>query len=211
MPLFIFAMTLRQSWPHRQVLTVCCVAWIVGVALGYLPQGITSYLLYGQWAVSSPAELGARFQSGVFVDALFSARYEGWISWTPLIALALAGIVRLAAYGSSPDARRIAMAAMLGVVALYLIDVFHPYSRPGAAFGARRYVSGSPLVAIGIAGILDSARTNPQVQSALTRLVWALVAWNVWLLICYELLVNVYRVYPTLSQTLRFAIGMGAP
>ena len=209
MPFVMFAATARQLWPDWRPLPACVLAWSIGVAVGYLPQGITSYLLYGHWVTSSPTELGATFQAGVFVDALFSSRYEGWISWTPMIALALAGLVVLMRRGHSAEARRLAFAAILGVIALYLMDVFHPYSRPGAAFGARRYVSGSPLIAIGIAGALNVE--GGRFRWTVTRFLWALVAWNIWLLTCYELLVNVYRVYPTLLQTMRFAIGLGPP
>ena len=206
-PLVMFATIARHLWPDWRALASCVLAWSMGVAVGYLPQGITSYLLYRHWAPASPAELGAAFRAGVLVDALVSSGYEGWISWTPMIALALAGLVVLMRRGHSPEARRLAFAAILGVIGMYLMDVFHPYSRPGAAFGGRRYVSGSPLIAIGIAGVLNVAEAR--FRWTVTRLLWALVVWNIWLLTCYELLVNVYRVYPTLLQTMRFAIGLG--
>jgi hypothetical protein len=209
MPVVILGMVawrLRRDW---RSLAPGVLAWVAGLAAGYLPQAIASYQLYGRVAPSSPSDLGRTFQSGVVVDALFSSRYEGWISWTPLIAVALAGLVRYARRSNSADVDPLPFAAILGVTALYLVDVLHPYARPGAAFGARRYVSGSPLIAIGIAGML--AGTSPPARRWTLILLSALVLWNLWLLTSYELLVNLYRVYPTLGQTVRFAIGMGAP
>ncbi len=210
-PLFMFAASAGHVWPNWRILVPCAVAWTAGVAIGYLPQGVVSYLLYGRWAVSSATELGAASHTGVFVDALFSSRYEGWISWTPIIAPALVGLFLLIRRAESSEKRRIAIAALLGIASLYLVDVLHPYARQGAAFGARRYVSGSPLVAIGIAGLLNAAAARPRHRRASIGAVSALVVWNVWLLTCYELLVNVYGVYPTLLQTMRFAIGWGPP
>jgi hypothetical protein len=196
----------RRNW---QACASCAPAWIAGAIAGYLPQAIVSYHVYGRLAPSSPAELGRTFQSGVLVDALFSSRYEGWISWTPVVVFALAGLFRSARHSPSADGHRLTIAAVLGVIALYLVDVMHPYARPGAAFGARRYVSGSPLIAIGIAGMLNV--TEGRSRRWTLALLFALVAWNVWLLTSYELLVNIYRVYPTLGQTIRFAIGLGSP
>ena len=210
-PLFMFAASAGHVWPKWRILVPCALAWTAGVVIGYLPQGVASFLLYGRWAASSATELGAAFHSGVLVDALFSSRYEGWISWTPIIALALVGLFLLNRGANSSGTRRIAFAALLGVTALYLVDVLHPYARQGAAFGARRYVSGSPLVAIGIAGVLNAAGARPRHRRASIGVLSALVVWNVWLLTCYELLVNVYGVYPTLLQTMRFAIGLGPP
>ena len=110
----------------------------------------------------------------------------------------------------SSEKRRIAFAALLGIASLYLVNVLHPYGQ-GASFGARRYVSASPLVAIGIAGVLNAAAARPRQRRASIGALSALVVWNVWLLTCYELLVNLYGVYPTLLETMRFAIGLGPP
>jgi hypothetical protein len=209
MPLFMFAAAAASMRSNRRALTAGVLAWIGGLGLGYLPQGIASYRLYGRWSPSSPTELGATFHPGLFFDALFSGHYEGWISWTPIIALGLIGLPLLIARGGA-DARRLGYAAMLGVTALYLTDVLHPYGRAGAAFGARRYVSASPLIAIGLATLINAVADQPQVRRYLLGTMWALVAWNVWLLTCYEILVNIHHTYPTLLQTARYAVGLFA-
>jgi hypothetical protein len=207
MPLFLIVSVLPNLARNHAALGL--IAWAAGLCLGYLPQGIASLLLYGRWSPSSPTELGQAFHPLVLSEALVSIGYEGWISWTPIVALGLIGLVGLTRRTSSA-ARRLAFAAILGSVALYLTDVFHPYGRPGAAFGGRRYVSASPLIAIGLAGIL-SIPDNPHIRRTFLAIIAALVAWNLWLFLCYELLVNLYRVYPTLLQTTRFAIGLGPP
>jgi hypothetical protein len=67
------------------------------------------------------------------------------------------------------------------------------------------------LLAIGLAGLLNGAAAAPGLRRWAAGLLWALVLWNVWLFTCYELLVNVHRVYPTLVESMRFAIGLGPP
>ena len=184
------------------------LVWGCGVILGYLPQALTSFSLYGRWAPSTPGELGKITTLGTFVDVIFSLGYKGWLSWTPIAAVALIGLVLLS--NQSSTGRRLGMAAIFGIGAMYLMDVFNPYG-PGAAFGGRRYVSASPLLAIGLAGFLDVFADRPAAKNRLMWLIGSLVAWNLWLFVCYELLVNLYRIYPTLWQTVRFAVGMGVP
>ncbi|MBI4522017.1 MAG: hypothetical protein HY701_14365 [Gemmatimonadetes bacterium] len=208
MPAFMLAVAARDSWPQWRVPTVCLLAWTVGIGLGYLPQGVASFQLYGRWFVASPGQLGSGFEASVLRNALFSIGYEGWISWSPIVLAGLVGVVLLAARGDSTEARRLGCVAILGLVSIYLTDVLHPYGRAGAAFGARRYVSATPLLALGLGALLHASAARPW-RRLVAVLLGGLTIWNVCLLVSYELLVHRQGIYPTLLQTIRHALGLG--
>ncbi len=183
------------------------VVWTGAVAAGYVIQGATWYsfdgtlILYGQDPVTAPtlANLGG---------VLFSVGYRGWISWTPIVLPGLAGLL-VVARGSSRPARWLAIGALAAVAGTIVLDVIHPFGA-GASYGGRRYVSLTPFIALGLAALLARA-----CDAKRERLVWsafaALTVWNLWLLLSYEMLVIRHGVYPTLAQTVRYGIGLGAP
>lgn len=191
----------------RRAPVPAAIVWIAAVPAGYLVQGLTWYsfdgtlMPFGQDPLASPtlANLGG---------VLFSAGYRGWISWTPIVLPGLIGLMLVARRSSAPT-RVIAIAALAGVAGMVLLDVMHPFGA-GAAYGGRRYVSLTSFLALGLAGLMARASDD-----ARARLVWsglaALTAWNVWILFAYEMLIIRHGVYPTLAQTVRYAIGLGAP
>ena len=83
---------------------------------------------------------------------------HGFFFWTPLALLALAGLAWFAATARG-DMRRLAISLLLMFgVAVYITGCVDSWTSAGA-FGQRRFVNLTPLLAIGIAALL--ARTSP--------------------------------------------------
>jgi hypothetical protein len=143
------------------------------------------------------------------VDILFSLEYRGWISWTPVVLPALTGLVLLALRGSRLPTRWLALSGIAGILGIVLIDLVHPFGA-GAAFGGRRYVSTTPLLALGLAALLDDM-TSPRLRAAAWILLPALTILNLCLLLSYELMVTRHGVYPTLAQAVKYMVGLGLP
>jgi len=178
-----------------------------GGVVGYLPQAYTWYALHGEIIPRHGLGAPRPFALGRLYDILFSTGYEGWLSWTPLAAVALVGLV-LIVRGPFPAAERnVAVSALFAVAGLVLIDVIHPYGQ-GAAFGARRYVTVTPLLIVGIAGAIAWCVSKPRLERTGPLLIAALAAAELWLLIAYELLIMRHGVYGNLQTTWQYALGL---
>lgn len=182
-------------------------AWLCALLVGYLAQGFTSYWLHGTVVPFGGAVPLSKPTLSNLAGILFSLGYRGWISWTPIVLPALVGLGLLGSRGPSSTTRWFALAAAAGIVGMIVIDLTHPFGA-GAAYGGRRYVSATPLVALGLAALLSHlVGTRPR------AIAWvalpALTIWNLWLLVSYELLVIRHGLYPTLVQAARYAVGFG--
>lgn len=182
-------------------------ALIGGGFIGYLPQAYTWYALHGEIIPSQGLGDPKPLSLSRLAAVLFSTGYEGWLSWTPLALLAVVGLLMVVRGPFPPAERSVALSALVGILALVLIDVIHPYGQ-GAAFGARRYVSSSVLLVIGIGGIVTWSRRSAQLEKATLALVGTFVAAELWLFTAYELLVLRHGVYGSLMTTWRYAIGL---
>jgi len=208
-PVALLTMTLLTSNSMSRLLG-CSVAWVVGAAVGYLVQGLTWYWLHGEWVPFGGASAMSKPTLTDLVGILFSFGHRGWISWTPIVLAGLVGLGLLALRGDRAATRQFGWAAIAGVVGILLMDLAHPFGggAAGAAFGGRRYVSATPLVALGLAALLGP-QAGPRARSLSWILVPALTIWNLGLLLSYELLVIRHGIYPTLLQTVRYALGLG--
>lgn len=184
-------------------------AWFAGVVCALVPQ-IVTWLRLGGDPASIAGSDGLRAPSlANLTGVLFSIGYRGWISWTPIVVPALVGLVLVARSGGSPLGRRFAAFSLLGVAGMYLLDVLHPFGA-GAAFGGRRYVSATPVVALGIAASIGAMAGDRPGRRRAMALFAALLLWNGWLLASYELL-TLGGIRPTLLQTIRHGVGLGRP
>jgi hypothetical protein len=106
---------------------------------------------------------------------------HGFFIWTPLAALAIAGLFVLALRGASP-ARRIGWCALLMVaLQIYVSGSVESWTVAGA-FGQRRFVALTILLTIGLASLLALAAPSAWrrvLAVALVICVW----WNVALII----------------------------
>lgn len=202
------------AWRSSELRTSNVAAFAAGGLVGYLPQGLTWYRLYGTLVPVEPsAEVGS-FSVTKLWSVLASTGYEGWLSWSPVVALGLWGLWRI---GRRPDREALALAcgAALSILGVIWLDVVHPYGA-GSAFGGRRYVSLGPIVVLGLAVLLaDRGDRAPQTlrlgsRSLLTSTA-LLTVYSLWLLTAYELLAIRHGIYGTLQQVWRFGLAMGLP
>lgn len=196
-----------------------------GLFLGFLPQALTSHHLHGEWLPWTHAARSGDASLGKLFELLFAAssEHEGWISWSPVVVLGLAGLLFVALRSRHRAIRALGWGGLVATFGLIAIDLIHPYGA-GASFGGRRYLSLTPLLAVGIAALGSSPgaargpgfRSDPGIglrSSAARTAFWIvaglLVVWELWLLLCYELMVVMEGTYPTLSQLVRYALGGG--
>ena len=156
-------------------------AGIVAGALTFTPQALAYEALNGHLG---PSRLVARKMSWSAPHALevLMSPAHGLFLWTPLAALALAGLLIL--LRRLPRGARVVAVALLVVAALqvYVAGSVESWTVAGA-FGQRRFVSLTPVLVIGLAAVLAAAREarwpRPVVMLAVVAGVW----WNVSLIV----------------------------
>lgn len=135
---------------------------------------------------------------------------HGLLLWTPLAALAIAGLIVLAVRGPG-HARRIGWCALLMVgVQIYVSGSVESWTVAGA-FGQRRFVALTILLTIGLAGLV-AALSRTAWRPALGAIMAVCVWWNVALIAEFgtglmnrqrlELRKNAYDAFVTLPQRL---------
>lgn len=180
-----------------------CAAFLVG----YLPQLVAYWSLNGY---PGPSKLVARKMIWYSPHALkvLGSPEHGFLLWTPLALLALGGLLVLALNGHG-DGRRIgACALLMFAMQVYVSGAVDSWSVAGA-FGQRRFVAVTVLLAIGLAVTLGQLRqTTARVACAvvLAGCVW----WNLGLTAAFgiglmnrqrlELARNAYDVFVTIPR-----------
>jgi hypothetical protein len=190
----------------RQRLTVAaagCVAFLVS----YLPQLLAYWSLNGY---PGPSKLVARKMFWYSPHALqvLGSPEHGFLIWTPVALLAIAGLLVLALTGHG-DSRRIGGCALLMfTLQVYVSGAVDSWSVAGA-FGQRRFVAVTVLLAIGLAVLLGQTRqTTARVACAIA--VAVCVWWNLGLTAAFgigpmnrqrlELARNAYDVFVTIPR-----------
>jgi hypothetical protein len=115
------------------------------------------------------------------LEVLLSPEH-GFLFWTPLAALALAGLVVLACSPGFAPRRQIVVAMLVMVAAtVYVTGSVESWTAAGA-FGQRRFVNLTPLLVVGLAGLFARAgRASAQGRTTAGALVAAValcVYWN---------------------------------
>jgi hypothetical protein len=167
---FLIAWTEGRAGPRS------ALAGIAGGLAAYSPQAVAYLRLNGHVGPHASVEHKMSWSAPHALQVLFSPEH-GFMLWTPLAALAIAGLVVLA---SSSDRRRVG-ACMLLMVALqvYIGGSVESWTVAGA-FGQRRFVALTALLIVGLAAAASRlAATPPAVRrSAIAAAVLA-VYWNV--------------------------------
>jgi hypothetical protein len=158
------------------------ITGIVATLVAFLPQLLASKAVNGYLgpheSVANKMTWTSPHALGVLVDPK-----HGWFAWTPLVVIALAGLVALGAgrvRARHPDARWLGVCALVMVaLQIYINGAVESWTVAGA-FGQRRFVELTPLLVVGLAAVVAAARHRK-------RLVWGAVAvcvwWNVGLLV----------------------------
>ena len=163
----------------------------------FSPQMIVWKILYGQAFLVPQGGQFMRWHDAALMAVLFSD-WHGLFTWTPVVALAVAGLV--------PLWRRDAHVAT-GVVVLLAVAWFTNAAVAdwwaGEAFGSRRFVSATPLFVVSLAALLARWQDRPLIRVGVVAVV---VALNLLLLFQYQLFLKGWR---DIAPYPRGAYGLG--
>jgi len=189
---FAIAAVRRRDWPRMAARSAAAVGVF---SICYLPQLLAYSALNGRLGPSRLVARKMTWTAPHAVEVLFSPQH-GWFAWTPLVLLALAGLVLLAMGArrhlmASPHAPAIGRFALLmAAVQVYLGGSVESWTVAGA-FGQRRFVGISILLALGLATLFVIARAAD--AGPPRRLAWRMPAfvavlaigvwWNLGLLV----------------------------
>lgn len=155
------------GWKRTHVL-------IAGALLAALPQFIVSQTLWGAPLAfvniggrAHPWQMFATFRP---FETLFSW-YHGLVTWTPLLAIALVGLVLL-----RKQERAMAHAGLALFIAQWLVlSVLERWFWGGASFGQRRFDSCTIFFIIGVAAFLDRVPRWVGTLSVLAATAWTML------------------------------------
>jgi hypothetical protein len=139
----------REGWPAAVVRTCAAGA---GAAVGFVPQMAAWMVLYGQPLAIPQGQDFMKWTDPALWSVLFSINH-GLISWTPVVAVAIVGLVPL--FRRAP---LVAVAAAAFLVVSWYVNAAVVDWWAGEAFGARRFVSCFPVFVLGFAAVLDQMR-----------------------------------------------------
>jgi hypothetical protein len=148
-----------------------------GVLLGFAPQLAVYRILNGRFGPSVLVARKMSWSSPHFFEVLFDPSH-GFFLWTPLALVAVLGLAL--AWRRRPEGTLLLAGGLLAQMFLNgAIDSWHQ----AGAFGSRRFVSVTPILAWGLAAWLDLARLRRAVTAALVVAVW----WNLSLMVQFGL------------------------
>ena len=137
------------SWRQLPGFGILAVA---GAAIAFIPQMVVWSAVYGQPLAMPQGEGFMRWTEPAMIDVLFSD-FHGLFTWTPVVVLAVAGIVPL--WKRSPE---LALGAITFLALSWYVNAAVADWWAGEAFGSRRFVSCFPVLALGLAALADRWR-----------------------------------------------------
>ncbi len=161
-----------QRWPR---LTAAAAVGALATLVGYLPHLLASWAINGYLGPHESVGNKMSWSSPHFLEVIGSPAH-GWIAWTPLAILSLAGLIAMAAgrvRATHVDVRWIGVCALLMVLLqVYINGAVESWTVAGA-FGQRRFVELTPLLVLGLAAVVSIDR-QPR------RLLWATIGVCIW-------------------------------
>lgn len=167
--------------PSVTALLLHALAGAAAFLLAYMPQLAAYMALHGY---PGPSRLVARKMNLLAPHALgvLASPQHGLFFWTPLVVLALAGLIWLAlartgASHASRDRRLIALCALAIVASqVYIAGSVESWTVAGA-FGQRRFVGLSSIFILGLAALLTQLRADAP-RRVVTMLALVAIWWN---------------------------------
>ena len=150
----------------------------------FAPQMFVWRTLYGSWLAMPQGSESMQWTRPHLGDVLVSD-WHGLLTWTPVIALSLAGLIPL-----SRRYPRIGGAAAAAFLVSWVRERRRDRVVGGEAYGARRFVSCMPIFVLGLAALADRWRDHPRVVIGVGG---AMVALNLLLLLQYQLFMHGLR------------------
>ena len=164
-----------QSQPAPGASLVAGFAGTAAFVIGCAPQLLAYRALNGHPGPSSYVTRKMDWGAPHALDVLLSPSH-GFLFWTPIAILALAGLIWLAVRGQG-DARRIAVIAMLMVaLQVYVAGSVQSWNVAGA-FGQRRFVALTVLLVMGLSVVLRAIARH-RLRAGASVVIALCVWWN---------------------------------
>ncbi|MFZ0886735.1 MAG: hypothetical protein WAN14_25250, partial [Candidatus Acidiferrales bacterium] len=154
--------------------------YVSAFLVALLPTLITRHIIFGSSLQTGYAPVGDwAWKSPAFWNVLFSSDH-GMLSWTPILILALIGLLLF-----RRTDKTFAAYSIVAFLAFYLVVSVHPNWDGMASFGARFFVSLTPLFILGLAAFfnwLAGAWCERRTAIAATAVTGFLIVWNLGLI-----------------------------
>ncbi len=118
-------------------------------ALAFIPQMVVWMVLYGQPLAMPQGGSFMRWTEPALWSVLFSD-WHGLFTWTPIVVIALVGLVPLARKHGT-----LAAGAILFLLLSWYVNAAVADWWAGEAFGSRRFLSCFPILALALAALID--------------------------------------------------------
>ena len=171
---------LAWSTPRRSRWVAAAASGVAGFLVGYAPQLIAYNGLNGYPGPASHVTRKMFWYAPHGLQVLFSPDH-GFFFWTPLAVLAIVGLVMIAvgAGFSRPETRRIALCALIMIASqVYVAGSVASWTVAGA-FGQRRFVCLTSILAIGLAGLWHARPEDRAYRSVVTAVLIVCIWWNI--------------------------------
>ena len=151
--------------------------FLLAVILGFIPTLITRYIVFGGFLrFGSYTALPWDWTAPNWRSVLFSSEH-GLFSWTPVLALAIAGL-----FLAPRAARSLALSLALTAIGFYYVISSYPYWHGMASFGNRFFISLTPVFIFGLALLLQRFgglfRSPNRAFAATSLLLLLFILWN---------------------------------
>lgn len=170
------AMRSRERLAQLRKWITGAVVMTLGALVVFLPQLITYRILNGNFMPARNVTDKFTWDGNHILDVLFS-NFHGLFTWTPVVLLAVIGLVLLWRRD------RFMAFAFLAAVAFetYLLGSFSTWFG-GAAFGGRRFINCTVLFVVGLAAFADTVQTRVP-RPVLAGAGGFLVLWNLFFIL----------------------------
>jgi hypothetical protein len=170
----------RRANPPQKAGTIIggLALFLLIAALVFTPQLIIYYILNGSLGPTPFVVKKFSYFPYHFFDVLFSS-FHGLFSWTPVVLFSVIGLFILLR-------RKFELSFPFLTAFFALVYILGCYETwwGGASFGARRFISATPIFAFGLAGLIDSL--GKKIPRKLIYIVAALlIIWNFFFIIQY--------------------------
>jgi hypothetical protein len=158
------------------------IAGVAGFVLAFLPQALAYASINGGVQPDATVVRKLTWSSPHALGVVFSLEH-GLLAWTPLVAIALTGLILLATNRAArPDTQRVgALLVLMCIAQIYTSGIVESWTVAGS-FGQRRFVALTPVLTIGVATVM-AVTTHVWARRAVVALLVLCVWWNVGLMV----------------------------